>query len=139
VRQAAAPQLQVADKIELPPLRAPSRVTAFAGWLAAAAFATLWLSSATSPLHRATPREASPSGSDLASAAIDLGAQLGELPPLLVRSQPTDDGKALRVVTMRRILEESVVQQVYQVGEDEFGGVQQVPIALASCTTPSDF
>lgn len=136
VRQAVAPMLQRADQIELPPLRSPSRLPALAGWLAAATFALLWLTSPGASLQRGRTQPMSAGGADLAAA---VGSELGELPPLLVRSHPTDDGKALRVVTMRRILEESVVQQVYRVGEDEFGSPQQVPVALANCTTPSDF
>lgn len=142
VRQAAAPALQVADRVELPPLPAPSRLPALAGWLAAVVIAALWLlRGAAPPPSPALPvHPVDAVAADLASDFVaDGGAELGELPPLLVRSQPTEDGKALRVVTMRRILEVSTVQQVYRVGADEFGGVQQVPVALASCTTPSDF
>ena len=136
LRQATAAPLAVADRVEAPPRPRLARVPGLVGWLCAAAFALLWLSPRSARVAPPTaPQPAAPIAGDLAGGT----SQLGELPPLLVRSQPTDDGKALRVVTMRRILEENVVQQVFSVGADEFGGVQQVPVALANCTTPTDF
>jgi hypothetical protein len=135
LRLAVAGPLAFAERVEAPPRRRLTRMSGLVGWLCAAAFALLWLSPRLSPAAPAAPPPSAPVARDLAATST----QLGELPPLLVRSQPTDDGTALRVVTMRRILEENVVQQVFSVGADEFGGVQQVPVALASCTTPTDF
>jgi hypothetical protein len=64
---------------------------------------------------------------------------LGELSRVLVQAEPNEDGRSLRVVSMRRILEESTVDQVFQFDQDEVGDLRPMQVELASFQTPSDF
>jgi hypothetical protein len=138
LRQAVVPELAVADNVEAPPAALGLRgMLAPLGWLAAALFAALWLYG-PSRAPEARPARVDANSTD-SNDAVGGKHSLGELPPLLVRSQPTEDGKALRVVTMRRILQESIIDKVYQVGEDEFGDVQPMQVELSLYANPSDF
>jgi hypothetical protein len=134
LRGAARAELAFADAVELPAAPALGRGRTWfgvSGWSCAAAFAILWCTATfvrpDPPRPAAPPQEAS------------TDASLGELPRVLVRAQPSEDGRSLRVVSMRRILEESVVQQVFGVDEDEFGAVRPVQVELTRYATPSDF
>jgi hypothetical protein len=141
LRAAVEPALAAADAVDLPrslPRRRTAALAGLAGWLCAAAVTLAWLTGVGSPI---VPAPASTSaGVDLADVPdlADANA-VGELPPVLLRAQPTEDGTGMRVLQMRRILEESVVKQVFEVDTDESGDARPVPVELSRIATPTDF
>ncbi|MBK8099726.1 MAG: hypothetical protein IPK26_21680 [Planctomycetes bacterium] len=142
LRAAVAPALLVADRVDVP-ARKPQPVhdwRSAAGWLAAGVFALLWA------FGRESPPPTDPAGGAVSTQSsgepaspIPAGRTLGELSRVLVQAEPTEDGRSLRVVSMRRILEESVVDQVFQFDQDEVGDLRPTQVELASFQTPSDF
>lgn len=141
LRAAVAPALAVADRVDMP-IRPAQPVHGWrhaAGWLLAGVFAVLWAFG-----RDPAPRPEPASGTNLTvrpgeAAAVPAGRTLGELSRVLVQAEPAEDGRSLRVVSMRRILEESVVDQVFQFDQDEVGDLRPTQVELASFQTPSDF
>lgn len=118
VRAAAAQVTAIADRVPLARPRMRRRVVPWLGWAAASLFAALWLL-----------RPQAPPPPDV----------IGELPRLLVEAQPLPDGRHLRVTSMRRLLEQHVVDRAFAMAPDEVGTLQATPVELVSLATPSDF
>jgi hypothetical protein len=120
VRAATAASLDVGDRVAVELPRPSARIGSTAlGWLAAALLGGAWLGTALL------------AGSPAASDRL-----VGELPRVLVEAELTADGERLRVVTLRRLLEESVVSSAYWIGES---ATRERALELASLATPKDY
>ena len=137
VRAVVAPALTAADRSSLPEAR-PVRTRflyPWVGWAAALLMAVLWIASTGWPgsVSIATePVTAAPTGVDGADV-------LGELSRVVVRTRPTDDGKGVEVVYVRRVLERTVVRELYQITEDEYGMPVPTQVDLARFERPSSY
>lgn len=130
LRAAGAAATAIAERVELPALPPQAGVMRSRGlpWSLAAATALAWLATAMANAPRPTP------------SPTDTGVRVvGELPRLLVEAHATPDGDALRVVSLRRVLEESFVDRAFRVGADDAGAPRATPIELASLATPTDY
>src|SRR5712671_994043 len=105
LRAAVASAVAVADAVAVVPPLPVARVPwwSLGGWMAAAALAVLWLAGAPLPSTGTSPGGMSPGNGRAEFQAADPAddghgreqrTALGELPPVLVRSQPTEDGSA---------------------------------------------
>ena len=124
------------------------RWRAYTGWAAAAALALAWVGADRLGVN--APRTAGPGNNtaglitsappdELLKSYIDRGQRDGrvlmELPLVMVESGPAPDGKGTQVVYMRRLLEQTTVSGVYQVGRDETG--QFLPVPAVQSSVPS--
>ncbi len=146
VRSAMQPALDAADRVELPVMRhelapAPSRerapFAAWSGWLAAVLIAAFWIGMSLG--NGAAPTEAELAGGEPPAGAPADAEVLGELSRVVMQAQPTDDGSALEVLYIRRVLERAVVDALYQISEDEHGLPVPTPVSLAQFDTPSRY
>ncbi len=136
LRRGTEEALGCAAGIEAPlsgPLTSPARHPSlrpfwtWSGWAAALLLAFFWA------LGRERPREplsgdATLQASQPALRALPGEATLvGELPRVMVDSQPTGEGRKVEVTYLRRLLEKVVVDDLYQVNSDEWGEPHAVP------------
>lgn len=145
VRAAVAPALAAADGRPLPgslgadatPVRGSSP-SAWVGWAAALLVAALWIAAATGPNRPGTDAIAvEPTAMTPASPSDP--SVLRELSRVVVRARPTDDGRAVEVVYVRRVLERAVVNELYEITKDEHGMPVPSPIDPARFARPSSY
>ena len=146
--------IAVSDAVELPQhaIRAAQtfhiRLRAWSGWAAAATIGLIWattqglLPTATSPAGDTesgqtaglvdpaswTPRQAF---DQYISRGKREGQVLSELPNVMVQSQPTADGSGYEVIILRRIMERTIVSNLYSIGQDDAGQPRVVPMRRA--------
>ncbi len=115
------------------------RWRAYSGWAAAAVLALAWAGAGTWGTNRGVRGVTGGAGDIAATLAPDAllqkyvdkgradGRVLMELPLVMVESGPAPDGKGTQVVYLRRLLEQTTVSGVYEVGRDETGQFLPVP------------
>lgn len=133
-----------ADAVELPHHTIDAtrvfhaRWRVWSGWAVAAMLALVWattrglLPAATNPagqtagvtLANLTPDEAF---NQYMTRGLEQGRVLAELPTLMIDSRPSEDGDALEITVMRRIIERKRVTGAFRVGVDEQGRLQLLP------------
>ena len=64
---------------------------------------------------------------------------LRELSRVVVRARPTEDGRGVEVVYVRRVLERAVVNELYQISEDEHGMPVATQVDPARFEQPSSY
>ena len=74
-----------------------------------------------------------------ATSGVEDARVLGELSRVVVRAQPTEDGRGVEVVYVRRVLERKVVDELYQITEDEHGMPMRTQVDPASFEQPSSY
>ena len=158
LRLHATTALSVADSIELPTSppahssgRRPTRtrVLAMAGWAAAILLAVLWGgSSLRAPDSPAIENDASTPPELDAESAFDRylvagareGRVLRELPRQVMETRPVaEQPGGLEVVYVRRLLERTIVDQFYELGEDDLGRPASIPVSTARLTDYGTF
>lgn len=146
--------IQTTDTIELPrqAVRAAGafnlRWRAWSGWAAAAAICLVWATTqglvpTRSPALNNTDQTTQSAGLTPASwtsgEAFDQyitrgkaeGHVLSELPTVMVQSRPMPDGKRFEVIILRRVMERTVVNRLYSIGQDDAMQLRVVPIRRA--------
>lgn len=115
------------------------RWRAYSGWAAAAMLALAWAGAGKWGTPGGARGVTAGPGDIAATLAPDAllqkyvdkgradGRVLMELPLVMVESGPAPDGKGTQVVYMRRLLEQTTVTGVYEVGRDETGQFLPVP------------
>jgi hypothetical protein len=100
-----------AERVELPEgaRRSVPPVVHWLPWVAVFAALTLWLFERSRP---ALPPDA---------PAATAHQVVGELPPVLVSSEPSRDGSQVEVVYLRRILERQLMTDLVAIRRDELG------------------
>ena len=135
--------VSVADDIELPSAGV-TRVSArksgllsWSGWAAALVLAFLWLGTGTDPASDtgASSSIAHADSQEALEQYFELGREEGRvlyaLPSTVMTTWPAVDGKSLEVLYVRRVLERTVVSEMYEVNQDETGQLTSVPAELA--------
>ncbi len=138
LKSTCAPLLAAADRVDLPaglPVPRPARGGWFTtlGWAAALFFAALWLGDPPAPALTPPPR-----GIDATAAGYGRGEIVDELPPDVVEMRAVDNGQ-IEVVLIRRTLERTRVDSVFELAEDEMGQPRPQPISLRRLQGPRDF
>jgi anti-sigma factor RsiW len=137
--------LAVCDEIALPQHAIDAthsfnvRWRSWSGWAAAAAIALVWVTTRGLLPGATALNPSQTAGIDPASwtpeQAFDQyltrgkreGRVLSELPDVMVQSQPTPDGLRFEVIILRRVMERTVVDHLYSIGEDDAGQPRIVP------------
>lgn len=113
------------------------RWSSWSGWAAAAAIALVWAN--TRGFFPAPGMSSNTAGLAPANLSTDeafnqyltngmrQGRVLGELPTVMIDSQPSEDGTRQDITVLRRIIEVQRVHAAFRVGMDEFGRVMLVP------------
>ena len=127
--------------------RKTSWAIAACGWAATLLFAVMWMDASQTTDYRpsdlaANDGLATPAVSidnlPVEEAYYDLDTRfIGELPKVLVETQPAIDG-GFEVVYVRRIVERTVVDDFYQVGEDELGDPFPIAMQMETVTQTED-
>ena len=138
--------LEEVEKIELPapPVRKLARLSPSFGWAAALLFAVLWGLSSRAPAPLAPAPEPAAENPDRAllhylEAGQREGRLVQELPHQVVQTRPTADGSGLEVLYVRRLVERQVIDQFYQLGQDEIGRPTSVPVSAAQLVSYGSF
>lgn len=113
------------------------RWRAWSGWAAAAAIALVWVT--TQGMLPASNTTGQTAGIDLSAWTPDEafdhyltrgkreGRVLSELPSVMVQSQPTPDGQRFEIIILRRVMERTIVDHLYSIGQDDAGQPRIVP------------
>lgn len=142
LRNAVDDAVAAADAVELPLSstphgKAPLAVSSWLGWAAAVVIAALWIGTGSAPESSIDDR----SGSDVAHAdsqaafeqyctlGLEEGRVIGVLPSTVMKTRPGSDGRSIEVLYVRRTLERTVVDEMYELNQDESGLLKSVPVS----------
>ena len=139
--------LRVADGVELPRPAGIGWRSPGVGWAAALLVGALWVGTALVGRDLSTEPstllvEASPLDTVLdeyVTRGIEQGRVIASLPRITLDARPTEDGRLLEVLFLRRLLEREVVDHAYELEQDEHGVSVAVPVNWASALSSEPF
>lgn len=153
LREEVEAALEAADDVELPLPAMPAPAAAGAlphkrrswsglGWAAACLVGAAW--ALTEACEPPSPRDAGIAASSPAEPALEEGPlevrhvalddreRSRELPRLVVGTRPAEKEGALEVFFVRCRLESEVVEQLYQMGQDDLGRPDTIPVTAGA-------